>query len=150
MAYNGGCFYLFCRFTKGADHMFKKVLVLSASAGAGHIRAAQAIERAFIEMNAAEEVRHIDTLEYTNKIFRNLYSKAYIDMVNNAPEVLGWLYDHLDKPWKNERRRLAIDKLNTRPFIKLLEQYRPEITICTHFLPSEIISWLKAKERLFC
>jgi processive 1,2-diacylglycerol beta-glucosyltransferase len=130
--------------------MFKKVLVLSASAGAGHIRAAQAIERAFIEMNAAEEVRHIDTLEYTNKIFRNLYSKAYIDMVNNAPEVLGWLYDHLDKPWKNERRRLAIDKLNTRPFIKLLEQYRPEITICTHFLPSEIISWLKAKERLFC
>jgi processive 1,2-diacylglycerol beta-glucosyltransferase len=130
--------------------MFKKVLILSASAGAGHIRAAQAVERAFLEMEAAEEVRHIDTLQYTNKIFRNLYSKAYIDMVNNAPELLGWLYDHLDKPWKNERRRLAIDKLNTRPFVKLLEQYKPEIMICTHFLPAEIISWLKAKERIKC
>jgi processive 1,2-diacylglycerol beta-glucosyltransferase len=130
--------------------MFKKVLILSASAGAGHIRAAQAIERAFIGSRAAEEVRHIDTLEYTNKIFRNLYSKAYIDMVNNAPEVLGWLYDHLDRPWKNERRRLAIDKLNTRPFVKLLEQYRPEIIVCTHFLPAEIVSWLKAKERIAC
>ncbi|HXG63513.1 MAG TPA: glycosyltransferase [Blastocatellia bacterium] len=128
--------------------MFKKVLVLSASAGAGHIRAAQAVERAFIEMGAAEEVRHLDTLEYTNKVFRNLYSRAYIDMVNRAPEVLGWLYDHLDKPWKNERRRLAFDKLNTRPFVKLLRQYQPDITVCTHFLPAEIISWLKAKERL--
>ncbi len=128
--------------------MFKKVLILSASAGAGHIRAAQAVERAFIEMGAAEEVRHIDTLEYTNKLFRNLYSKAYIEMVNKAPEVLGWLYDQFDKPWKNERRRLAFDKLNTRPFVRMLKEYQPDITVCTHFLPSEIISWLKAKERL--
>ena len=128
--------------------MFEKVLILSASAGAGHIRAAQAIEKALRQMNAAREVRHVDTLEYTNKLFRRLYSRAYIDMVNKAPEVLGWLYDHLDKPWKNERRRLAFDKLNTRPFVKMLREYRPDFVICTHFLPAEIISWLKAKERL--
>jgi processive 1,2-diacylglycerol beta-glucosyltransferase len=127
--------------------MFKKVLVLSASAGAGHLRAADALVRAFREMNAAEEVQHIDTLEYTNKVFRNLYSKAYIEMVNKTPEVLGWLYDALDKPWKNERRRLALDKLNTRPFVKLLKEHRPDIAVCTHFLPAEIISWLKAKRR---
>jgi processive 1,2-diacylglycerol beta-glucosyltransferase len=130
--------------------MFKKVLVLSASAGAGHMRAAEAVERAIKAMGAAEEVRHIDTLEYTNKLFRHLYSKAYIEMVNKTPEVLGWFYDHLDKPWKNERRRLALDKLNTRPFVKLLKQYNPDIAICTHFLPAEIISWLKAKERISC
>src|SRR5205085_4676381 len=45
-------------------------------------------------------------------------------------------------------RRLALDRLNTRPFVKLLKQYQPEIIVCTHFLPAEIISWLKAKERL--
>jgi len=128
--------------------MFKKVLVLSASAGAGHLRAAEAIERAFAETGAAEEVRNIDTLQYTSKIFRQLYSKAYIDMVNKMPDVLGWLYDQFDKPWKNESRRLALDKLNTRPFVKMIEQYQPEITVCTHFLPAEIISWLKAKDRL--
>src|SRR5919112_84980 len=128
--------------------MFEKVLVLSASAGAGHMRAAQALERAFLEMNAAREVRHVDTLEYTNKLFRHLYSKAYIEMVNKSPELLGWFYDHLDKPWKNERRRLALDKLNTRPFVKMLREYRPDITVCTHFLPAEIISWLKAKQRV--
>ncbi len=92
----------------------------------------------------------MDTLDYTNKVFRHLHSKAYIEMVNKMPEVLGWLYDHLDKPWKNERRRLALDKLNARPFIKLLKEYKPDITVCTHFLPAEIISWLKAKERINC
>jgi processive 1,2-diacylglycerol beta-glucosyltransferase len=130
--------------------MFDKVLVLSASAGAGHVRAAQAIESALKEMKVARDVRHVDTLDYTNKLFRRLYSRAYLDLVNNAPEVLGWLYDQLDKPWKNERRRLALDKLNTRPFVKLLKEYQPEIVICTHFLPAEIISWLRAKERLSC
>jgi processive 1,2-diacylglycerol beta-glucosyltransferase len=128
--------------------MLGRVLILSASAGAGHLRAAQAIERALAETGGAREVRNVDTLDYTNPVFRNLYSKAYIEMVNKTPELLGWLYDHLDKPWKHERRRLAFEKLNTRPFVKLLKSYRPEIAICTHPLPAEIISWLKSKEKL--
>ena len=128
--------------------MFRKVLILSASAGAGHLRAAAAVERAVEEAGAAEEVRHVDTLEYTNKVFRHLYSKAYIEMVNKTPELLGWLYDALDKPWKNERRRLALDKLNTRPFVKMLKEYQPDAVVCTHFLPAEIISWLRAKRRI--
>jgi processive 1,2-diacylglycerol beta-glucosyltransferase len=128
--------------------MFDKVLVLSASAGAGHIRAAQAVERAIVQANAAREVRHIDTLEYTNKLFRRLYAKAYLDVVNKMPDVLGWLYDYLDKPWERERRRLALDKLNTRPFVKMLREYQPDIIVCTHFLPAEIVSWLKARERI--
>ena len=127
--------------------MFNKVLILSASAGAGHMRAAEAVERAFVAAGAAQEVRHVDTLLYTNKVFRTLYSKAYIELVNKSPEVLGWLYDALDKPWKNERRRLALDKLNTRPFVRMLTEERPDICVCTHFLPAEIISWLKAKRR---
>jgi processive 1,2-diacylglycerol beta-glucosyltransferase len=129
--------------------MLNKVLLLSATSGAGHTRAAQALEKAFNELNGSVgEVRHLDTLQFTNRIFRHLYSKAYIEMVNKLPEVSGWIYDKLDKPWKNERRRLALDKLNTRPFVKLLREYKPDMIICTHFLPAEIVSWLKAKERI--
>jgi processive 1,2-diacylglycerol beta-glucosyltransferase len=132
--------------------MLNKILLLSASAGAGHVRAAQALEKAFKEEgdknNASLEVSHVDILEYTNKVFRHLYSKAYIDLVNRLPEVPGWIYDKLDKPWKNERRRLALDKLNTRPLVKLLREYKPDMIVCTHFLPAEIVSWLKAKERI--
>ncbi len=130
--------------------MLKKVLLLSASAGAGHVRAAEAVEKALKQAKDAanREVLHVDVLNYTNKLFRHLYSKAYIDLVNKMPEVPGWFYDKLDKPWKNERRRLALDKLNTRPFVKLLREYHPDLIVCTHFLPAEIVSWLKAKERL--
>jgi processive 1,2-diacylglycerol beta-glucosyltransferase len=128
--------------------MSKKILLLSASAGAGHVRAAEAVEQAFKQRREGFEVHHFDVLNYTNKLFRHLYSKAYIDLVNKMPEVPGWVYDKLDKPWKNERRRLALDKLNTRPFVKLLREYQPDLIVCTHFLPAEIVSWLKAKERI--
>ncbi len=125
-----------------------RVLILSASAGAGHLRAAQAIEGAFAETGAAREVRHVDTLDFTNPLFKRLYSRTYLEMVNKTPELLGWLYNHLDKPWKHARRRLAFEKLNTRPFVKLLESYRPDVAICTHPLPAEIISWLQSREKI--
>ncbi len=128
--------------------MSKKVLILSASAGAGHLRAAEAIERAFAQMRAGHQVQNFDTLQMTNPLFRRLYSRAYIEMVNRMPEVLGWLYDRIDKPDYDDRFQLAFDKLNTGPFIKLLERFQPDITVCTHFLPAEIISWLIGAGRL--
>src|SRR5205814_2296004 len=87
--------------------MLKKVLLLSASAGAGHVRAAEAIEKAFKQLPAGDsiEVHHLDILNYTNKVFRHVYSKAYIDLVNKLPEVPGWVYDKL------EARRIPADKI---------------------------------------
>jgi len=128
--------------------MSKKILILSASAGAGHLRAAEAIERAFAMTGAGHSVQNFDTLQLTNPLFRRLYSRAYIEMVNHMPEVLGWLYDRLDNPKYDDRFQLAFDKLNTGPFIKLLEKFQPDITVCTHFLPAEIISWLIGEGRL--
>ena len=66
--------------------MLKRILLLSASAGAGHVRAAEAVEKAFQATADDLEVRHLDVLNYTNKVFRHLYSKAYIDLVNKMPE----------------------------------------------------------------
>ena len=40
--------------------MLGRVLVLSASAGAGHLRAAEAIEKAIRLRNLAPEVQHLD------------------------------------------------------------------------------------------
>lgn len=126
----------------------RKILILSASAGAGHLRAAEAIEKAWRRTDPPHEIRNLDTLQFTNKPFRKLYSEAYIDLVNKAPELLGWLYDHLDKPWHHERRRLAFSRLNTGRFKKLLEEYQPDLAVCTHFLPAEIIGYLRREGRI--
>jgi processive 1,2-diacylglycerol beta-glucosyltransferase len=128
--------------------MLGRVLVLSASAGAGHLRAAEAIEKAIRLRGFASEVQHLDVLKYTNQVFRHFYSKAYLDLVNKAPEVLGWLYDYLDDPKKNDPIRLAFDRLNANPFIRYLRRYQPDVAICTHFLPSGIISSLKGEGKV--
>ncbi|MBZ0189800.1 MAG: glycosyltransferase [Candidatus Obscuribacterales bacterium] len=126
----------------------KRVLILSASSGAGHIRAAQALEKAFSVFSRDLEVRHEDALRFTNFAFRNLYSKAYIEMVNTLPGVLGLLYDYADEPWKDEGRRLLIDRFNMRPLIRLIKEYKPDLVVCTHFLPAEIISHLLCTRRI--
>jgi processive 1,2-diacylglycerol beta-glucosyltransferase len=130
--------------------MLNRILILSASVGNGHTIAAESLKKAFEIKKLAREIRHEDVLNFTNPLFRRLYGKAYIDLVNNMPEVLGWMYDQLDEPWKNEKRRLFFDKLSTQPFVKMVREYAPDYVICTHFLPSEIVSDLKAKQKLDC
>lgn len=134
----------------GSPRMFQKILVLSASAGVGHVRAGQALETAFRQTHAAVEVRHVDTLAFTNALFRKLYADAYIKMVNKAPKVLGWLYDRLDQPGESRTVSGALNKLNTYRFRKMLKKYQPDIAVCTHFLPAEIIGRLLLKDVLNC
>ncbi len=130
--------------------MYDRILILSASVGNGHTTAAEALKKSFEIEGVGKEIRHEDVLNFTNPLFRRLYGKAYIDLVNSMPEVLGWMYDQLDEPWKNEKRRLFFDKLNAQPLIKMIREFDPDWVVCTHFLPSEIISDLKGKGKLTC
>ena len=130
--------------------MFRRILILSASVGNGHTTAAESLKQAFEIKGLANEIRHEDVLKFTNPLFRRLYGKAYLDLVNRAPEILGWVYDQLDEPWKTEKRRLFFDKLNAAPLIKMIREYDPDWIVCTHFLPSEIVSDLKTKGKLKC
>jgi len=124
-----------------------RVLLLSASSGAGHVRAAQALEKAFSARGDCV-VEHIDALQHVSKIFQRLYDKTYISMVRRAPELMGVLYEHTDQPWHHPRRRLALDRLNTAPMVRLLKRIQPDLCVATHFLPAEIIAWLIAKRKL--
>ncbi len=126
----------------------RKVLILSASAGTGHVRAAAALEKVFRQQPGVGEVRNIDALRFTNQLFRDFYSKLYITLVQRAPTVLGIVYNTTDEPWKTDRMRLMLDRLNTGPLERFIAKFKPDITVCTHFLPSEIISYLISKGKL--
>ncbi len=129
--------------------MPKRILVLSASVGAGHLRAAEAVELALRQLDPEAEVKNIDLLDLTNAAFRRLYGKLYIDLVNSAPHLLGLVYEMLDRPpsaqRKSDRLRLAIERLNLGKFLKLLKNETWDVIVNTHFLPAEIIAALKAK-----
>jgi processive 1,2-diacylglycerol beta-glucosyltransferase len=111
-----------------------RVLLLSASSGAGHVRAAQALEKAFAARGDCV-VQHIDAIEYVSKLFQRAYDKTYISMVRRAPELMGVLYDRTDQPWQHPRRRLALDRLNSQPMIRMLKHVQPDLCVATHFFP---------------
>jgi processive 1,2-diacylglycerol beta-glucosyltransferase len=126
----------------------KRVLIVSTSAGTGHVRAAQALEKEFARDPRVAQVVHEDALTFTNKLFRDFYSTLYIRLVRAAPDVLGWVYKASDEPWKGETVRTQLDRLNTRKFIKFIREFDPHITVCTHFMPAGIISHLMEKGEL--
>ncbi|MGD9895464.1 MAG: glycosyltransferase [Candidatus Methylacidiphilaceae bacterium] len=120
----------------------RRVLILSVSAGTGHVRAAEALDKVFRLQPETGEVLTVDALKFTNKIFRDFYSSLYIQLVEKAPSFLGWWYRMTDEPWKTDRMRLMLDRLHTGPLVDFIESFSPDITVCTHFLPAELISHL--------
>src|SRR5213592_1829426 len=129
-----------------------RVLVLSAAVGAGHLRAAQAVEVALRESDPDAIVKNIDVLTLTNAAFRKLYGEAYLDLVNKAPHMLGFFYDYLDKPRakdsKRDKLRLLVEKLNLASLCDLLECERWDAIVNTHFMPAEIIASMRKRKKL--
>jgi len=127
----------------------KRVLLLSASAGQGHVRAAEALMKDFQQHPAVKdggEVQHWDILKYTSAVFRTIYSKVYLDLINRAPWLLGMVYKGTDKPWK-EGLTQAFEKFNSGSFIKAFREYQPDVVVATHFTPPNIISWLNTHKK---
>jgi processive 1,2-diacylglycerol beta-glucosyltransferase len=126
------------------------ILILHATAGAGHTRAAQAIGAALKARGEAFQL--VDILDCTPALFRRMYVKSYIDLVQKAPELWGYLYDRTDvvRPATSKRvkARLAFNQLNSQPFKKLLKEAAPRAIVCTHFLPLELLSDLKGRGKI--
>jgi processive 1,2-diacylglycerol beta-glucosyltransferase len=129
-----------------------RILILTASVGAGHLRAAQAVELALKQIAPAAQVRNVDVLTLTNGVFRRLYGTAYLDLVNKAPHVLGYFYDLLDKApsprRRSDRLRLLVQRLNLARFERLLHAEPWDAVVNTHFLPAEIIASLRKRRKL--
>ncbi|WP_148714043.1 MGDG synthase family glycosyltransferase [Chitinolyticbacter meiyuanensis] len=126
------------------------ILLLHATAGAGHTRAAQAISAALAQRGDTTH-RVVDTLDCTTAFFRKMYTQAYIDLVQKMPALWGYVYERTDavKPTsKTARNRLAFNKVNSRTFKHLIAEIAPTAIGCSHFLPLELLSDLKARGKL--
>jgi processive 1,2-diacylglycerol beta-glucosyltransferase len=128
-----------------------QVLILTAAVGAGHLRAAEAVEEALRRLAPDATVLNVDILTLTNAAFRRVYGRGYLDLVNKAPHVLGYFYDLLDRPRQRgtpDRLVTAAQKLNLHKVIALLESRPWDVIVNTHFLPAEIVAGLRRKGRL--
>ena len=132
---------------------FKKILLLSVSAGAGHLRAAEAL-KAYANLSAHEVVAtHLDVMNFVTATFRKLYTDFYITLVNKAPTLWGYLYKATNDAQPDsslQRLRRGIERLNTKALLKEITAFKPDAIICTHFLPAEILSALIRKGKFAC
>jgi processive 1,2-diacylglycerol beta-glucosyltransferase len=51
----------------------KRLLILSVSAGAGHKRAAEALEEAALRRWPSKEIHHVNILDFTGGLYRRGY-----------------------------------------------------------------------------
>lgn len=120
----------------------QKLLLLSVSAGAGHVRAAQAVQAAAAQWPGLE-VAHVDLLTLVPAWFRKLYGELYVDLVERHPHLWAHLYSRSDRAapdaWENRLRR-AIERVSTRELARTLQQHAPDQVLCTHFLPAELLA----------
>ena len=118
-----------------------RVLMISVSAGSGHVRAAQAL------LQAAEqfpiEAQHIDAMDYVPSSFRKIYTDFYMHLVRHAPAFWSYLYKKTDAAQPSDTSsvvRRAVERLSTKKLIEAINQFKPDHIICTHFLPAELLS----------
>jgi processive 1,2-diacylglycerol beta-glucosyltransferase len=124
-----------------------KLLILSVSAGAGHVRAADAILKAAEAAKPPLAATHIDLLSLVPKEFRKLYGEQYIKLVEKLPQLWSYLYSKSDRPSRDSlvgKLKRAAEKLNTRKLNAEIERLAPDVILCTHFLPAELLSRQRA------
>ena len=117
-----------------------RLLVLSAGAGAGHNRAAEAVREHAEE--AGVEAEWFDSLKFTGAVFRTLYAESYIWMASHSPALWGMLYKMMGSRAEQPNLRKLMktyDSLNYRRLMKRIEEFRPDAIVCTHFLPANVV-----------
>ncbi len=119
----------------------RTLAILSVSAGAGHVRAAEALRVAAVARGWRAE--HIDVMGLVPRLFRRLYVDSYLRLVGRHPALWGYLYHATDRTRRDSRLnqlRRAFEGLNTRKLRGVLSALAPDRIICTHFLPAQLLA----------
>ena len=123
-----------------------KVLLLTVTAGHGHTQAAKAVMECLQEHNV--ECTLLDTLDYINPILGESIDKGYLYSTRFTPNVYGKIYNLVDSRDKSEGKfsiSQIMNKILSKKLISFLDDYKPDVVVCTHIFAAQIISYLQSK-----
>lgn len=128
--------------------MSKKVLIMSASTGGGHNRAARAIKEELANKNINGkpiECEIVDSLRLVNTTMDKIISRGYEKSAIYTPKAYGSVYRLSETSLisKNEFKDNLLTSFMARKFKKLLNTTKPDLIIGTHPFPMIALSNLK-------
>lgn len=128
-----------------------RIIVVYASAGKGHTKAAEAIYGYLKDCPSLASPQLLDVLDKSSFFFRLSYHWGYSFLVNRCQ--LLWMISFWvthSKPLRSATRRISLflNRMDTRRFAEFLTKEDFDVVISTHFLPSEICAYLKSKGKI--
>ena len=120
-----------------------RILLLYASAGGGHKRAAQALEAYFHAHLPGAEVRVEDALKHVGRAADMLCCDGYRFSAKHAPQIFGTLYRTTNKNTKFAGLLPRVNAMLARRLLPLLEEFRPDVILDTYHFAGQMISHLK-------
>lgn len=128
--------------------MSKKVLIMSASTGGGHNRAARAIKEELTKQSVGGipvECEIIDSLKLVNNTMDKIISRGYEKSAIYTPKAYGSVYRLSETTLisKNEFKDNPVTSFMAKKFKKLLDDTKPDLIIGTHPFPMIALSTLK-------
>ena len=125
-----------------------RILIATITAGAGHLQAAAALNEAWQTLRPRDTVEQVDLKKFFSPLHAKLYSEGYVKLVEHAPELWGMMFkktDNVKLLQKLAKWRRTFPTTSTVKFINHLKKFKPDVVVCTHFLPVELL--LKAREK---
>ena len=127
-----------------------KILVIHATAGAGHKKAAEAVFNG-LRAQCCHDVRLVDALDYTYPFFKKSYPDSYSFLVTRLPWLWGFSFALMDIPLMQPLVRMVrrvYNGLNAKALHKFLIDEQFDCIVTTHFLSEEVAAYLKRRGKI--
>ncbi|HJK99217.1 MAG TPA: glycosyltransferase [Polyangiaceae bacterium LLY-WYZ-14_1] len=118
------------------------------STGAGHRRAAEAVEKVLRRDFAPIDTATVNLLDYSSGAIRDAYHEMRASIIREAPHFLGQLYAWYDRPRDPkrsifDRALLAFQRFTHRELLDILKGGSFDAIVNTHFFAAELCASLR-------
>ena len=127
--------------------MGKKFLLVTASIGSGHEKAARAIAQGIEKSFPDARLDMVDFMSWQTSAINALMKAIYLKMLALVPNLYEFMYQFTAGKRKGGFIQLLMAYVMSRSIKRLLRRYRPDVIICTHPFPAEAASHLSEEWR---
>lgn len=124
------------------------ILIFSVSIGSGHDQVAQTLRNEFIHIDNSSRVKIINTINFISPILDKVILDGYLNILKFYPKAWGKLYEKTNKIDPIIDINDITNRLMTSKLKQSINNYNPDVIICTHSFPASILSNLKQKKRI--